>query len=74
MTSRNDERRRPYLSGRRCGRCLLPLETSELRQAGWLFVTFTCPGCGFRQVVTFSPGELEEWARRQARGNHESQA
>ncbi len=55
---------RPYLSERRCGRCLLPLETSERREDGWLFVTYRCPGCGNKSVVTFSPAELAEWERR----------
>ena len=62
-----DDRRRPYLMDRRCGRCLIPLETSERREGGWLYVTFRCPGCSFKQVVTFSPGELEEWASRGVR-------
>lgn len=68
----NEDRRRPYLTARRCGRCLLPLETSERRQDGWLFVTYRCAGCGQTYVVTFSPAELAEWARRG--GNHEAQA
>jgi len=55
---------RPYLVARHCGRCLIPLETSERREGAWLFVAYSCAGCGFRQVVTFSPAELEEWARR----------
>lgn len=63
----NEDRRRPYLSDRRCGRCLVPLETTERREAGWLYVAYRCPACGFRQVVTFSPAELEEWANRGAR-------
>lgn len=62
-----DEKHRPYLLDRRCGRCLIPLETSERRDGGWLLVTYLCPVCGFSQVVTFSPQELEEWARRQSR-------
>ena len=62
----NEEKRRPYLSDRRCGRCLMPLRTTERREDGWLHVTYACT-CGFRSVVTFSPGELQEWARRQAR-------
>jgi hypothetical protein len=60
----NDEKRRPYLTGRTCGRCLVPLETIEHREGGWLFVTYSCAGCGFRQVVSFSPQELAEWERR----------
>lgn len=60
----NEEKRRPYLSDRRCGRCLIPFKTTERREAGWLYVTFRCLGCGFNQVVTFSPGELMEWERR----------
>jgi hypothetical protein len=60
----NQKNRRPYLSDRRCGRCLVQLETSERREGGWLYVTFHCPGCGFKQVVTFSPTELAEWERR----------
>ena len=60
----NDEKRRPYLSDRRCGRCLVPLETTERREGGWLFVQFSCDSCGFKQVVTFSPAELLEWERR----------
>lgn len=63
----NDEKSRPYLMDRRCGRCLVPLETTEHREGGWLFVTFHCPICGFRTVVTFSPQELAEWERRRAR-------
>ncbi|MBE3111424.1 MAG: hypothetical protein IMZ46_13125 [Acidobacteria bacterium] len=63
----NEEKRRPYLSDRRCGRCIVPLTTEERREDGWLFVTYNCPKCGFRSVVTFSPQELEEWARRQSR-------
>lgn len=59
-----DDRRRPYLMDRRCGRCILPLSIEEHREGGWLFVTYNCGGCGFRQVVTFSPQELAEWARR----------
>ena len=62
-----DEKRRPYLSDRRCGRCIIPLELEERREDGWLFVTYHCLSCGFRTVVTFSPQELEEWARRGAR-------
>lgn len=62
----NEEKRRPYLADRRCGRCLLPFETSERRADGWLYVTFRCPGCGANHAVTFSPAELEEWSRRQA--------
>jgi len=62
-----DEKRRPYLSDRRCGRCLVPLELEERREGGWLFVTYHCLSCGFRQVISFSPQELEEWARRGAR-------
>lgn len=60
----NDEKRRPYLSDRRCGRCLLPLTTTERHEEGWLFVTYACASCGFKQVVTFSPDELREWTRR----------
>ncbi|GEM_PF-2216094 len=63
----NEEKRRPYLSGRTCGRCIVPLTTTEYREGGWLFVTYACLKCGFRQVITFSPHELEEWARRGAR-------
>ena len=63
----NEEKRRPYLSGRSCGRCLVPFETSERREDGWLFVTYACRKCGFSQVVSFSPQELEEWARRGSR-------
>lgn len=63
----NDEKRRPYLSDRRCGRCLVPLETTERREDGWLFVTYACRKCGFNQVVSFSPGELMEWERRGSR-------
>ena len=62
----NDEKRRPYVTGRRCGRCLVPFEISERREGGWLFVSFTCPVCGYKNVVSFSPGELLEWERRQA--------
>ena len=61
-----EEKRRPYLSDRRCGRCIIPLELEERREGGWLFVTYHCAGCGFSQVVTFGPQELEEWARRGA--------
>jgi len=60
----NDEKRRPYLSDRRCGQCLVPLEVKDRREDGWLFVTYRCPVCGFHQVVTFSPQELMEWERR----------
>ena len=62
-----DDRRRPYLTDRRCGRCLVPLETTERREGGWLFVQFSCDKCGFQTVVTFSPQELAEWERRGAR-------
>jgi len=55
---------RPYLVARQCGRCLTPLEMTERREGAWFFATYYCPKCGFRQVVTFSPAELEEWARR----------
>ena len=55
---------RPYLVDRRCGTCLTPLETTERREGGWLYVTYSCASCGFKQVVTFSPAELAEWARR----------
>lgn len=55
---------RPYLEARRCGRCIVPFEISERREGGWLFVTYSCSRCGFRQVITFSPAELEEWGRR----------
>jgi len=67
MTSTNDERRRPYLTGRSCGRCLVPFELEERREGGWLFVTYRCPKCSNSSTVTFSPQELEEWARRGAR-------
>ncbi|MEN6560101.1 MAG: hypothetical protein ABFD52_04925 [Acidobacteriota bacterium] len=60
----SEDRRRPYLSDRRCGRCLIPLEIRERREDGWLIVTYRCPICGFNQAITFSPQELEEWARR----------
>jgi len=63
----NEEKRRPYLSDRRCGRCIIPLETTDRREGGWLYVTYHCSSCGFNQVVTFSPQELAEWARRQSR-------
>ena len=61
----SEDRRRPYLSDRRCGRCLVPLEISERREDGWLFVVYRCSGCGATSTVTFSPQELQEWARRQ---------
>jgi ribosomal protein S27AE len=60
----NDEKKRPYLSDRRCGRCIVPLTTTEHREGGWLMVTYACGKCGFRSVVTFSPQELDEWTRR----------
>lgn len=60
----NDEKKRPYLTDRHCGKCLLPLTTTERRSDGWLYVTYRCASCGFRQVVTFSPQELAEWTRR----------
>lgn len=63
----NEKKNRPYLMDRRCGSCLTPLETTEHREDGWLFVTYHCLSCGFRTVVTFSPQELEEWARRGSR-------
>lgn len=73
-----NDRRRPFLMDRRCGRCLVRLEISENREGGWLFATYRCPVCGFRQVVTFSPAELEEWERRGRKWNgdarNESQA
>lgn len=59
-----DDRRRPYLVDRRCGRCIVPLTTTESREGGWLFVTYRCQVCGYSSVVTFSPDELVEWARR----------
>lgn len=55
---------RPYLSGRRCGLCLVPLTISEYTEGGWLFATYACPSCGARTVMTFSPQELDEWRRR----------
>jgi len=58
---------RPYLTERRCGRCLVPFEITEHRADGWLFATYACPTCGNRTMVTFSPQELEEWARRGTR-------
>lgn len=58
---------RPYLIDRRCGRCLVPLETVESREGGWLIVTYICPTCGPVSTVTFSPQELAEWARRRSR-------
>jgi predicted RNA-binding Zn-ribbon protein involved in translation (DUF1610 family) len=58
---------RPYLSDRRCGRCLVPFQTSERREGGWLYVSFLCPRCGYKSVVTFSPGELAEWESRRRR-------
>ncbi|MGA2533816.1 MAG: hypothetical protein ABSG19_12375 [Candidatus Aminicenantales bacterium] len=63
----NEEKRRPYLSDRRCGRCLVPFELEERREGGWLFVTYRCPVCGNKNVVSFSPQELQEWALRGAR-------
>ena len=60
----NNEKRRPYLMDRKCSRCLVPLETSERWKDDWLFVTYKCPGCPFRQVVTFSPAELAEREQR----------
>ncbi|MGA2363427.1 MAG: hypothetical protein ABSG73_13330 [Candidatus Aminicenantales bacterium] len=62
----NEKRDRPYLSDRRCGRCLVPFETTERREGGWLYVTFRCPSCGYKSVVTFSPQELQEWERRRS--------
>ena len=61
-----EDRRRPYLVDRRCGRCLIPLEMSERHEDGWLIVTYRCSGCGATSTVTFSPQELQEWARRQS--------
>jgi hypothetical protein len=58
---------RPYLVNRFCDRCILPLEISERREGSWLFVTYSCGRCGFRQVVSFSPAELAEWERRRKR-------
>jgi len=55
---------RPYLVDRRCGTCLTPLVTTERHEEGWLIVTYNCPSCDFKSVVTFSPAELQEWARR----------
>jgi ribosomal protein S27AE len=55
---------RPFLVDRYCGKCIVPLETTERHEDGWLHVTYACGKCGFRQVVTFSPFELQEWARR----------
>jgi DNA-directed RNA polymerase subunit RPC12/RpoP len=55
---------RPYLTDRRCGRCLVPFEITEHREGGWLFATYACPTCGNRTVVTFSPQELQERERR----------
>ena len=60
----NEEKRRPYLTGRSCGQCLTPFEITEHREGGWLFATYACPACGNRIVVTFSPAELAEWERR----------
>ena len=60
----NDEKRRPYLTGRSCGQCLVPLETTERREDGWLIIVYSCRVCEFKTVVTFSPQELEEWERR----------
>lgn len=65
-----EDRRRPYLTDRHCGRCLVPLETSERRADGWLIVVFRCPKCGASSTVTFSPQELDEWARRGAAGHN----
>ena len=64
MMTMNDEKRRPYLSDRKCGKCLTPLEISEYREAGWMFATYRCAKCDFRQVISFSPQELAEWERR----------
>ena len=56
---------RPYLvADRRCGCCRRPFVITERREDGWIFVTYRCDRCGFNQVVTFSPQELEEWQRR----------
>ena len=55
---------RPYLVDRRCGTCITPLETTERHEEGWLHVTYACGKCGFKQVVTFSPAELQARARR----------
>lgn len=58
---------RPYLvADRRCGCCRRPFEISERHEDGWCYVTYVCARCGFNQVVTFSPAELEEWQRRSA--------
>ena len=71
----NEEKRRPYLSDRRCGQCLKPFETTEKRsQDGWLSVIYHCPGCGNTSTVTFSPAELEEWGRRSLRSAGRSQS
>jgi transcriptional regulator NrdR family protein len=64
MTTAKD---RPYLTDRSCGKCLVRFETSERREGGWLYVTFRCPGCGHKSVVTFSPQELAEWESRRRR-------
>ncbi|MCJ7611943.1 MAG: hypothetical protein MUP19_06745 [Candidatus Aminicenantes bacterium] len=58
---------RPYLVNRRCGHCIIPLETTERHAGGWLFVTYACLKCGFKQVISFSPAELMEWDRRGSR-------
>ena len=55
---------RPYLVDRRCATCLTPLVTTERHGDGWLYVTYACGKCGFRQVVIFSPQDLAEWSCR----------
>ena len=55
---------RPYLTGRLCGHCIVPFKISEYREGGWLFATYACPKCGYKNVVTFSPAEMAEWQRR----------
>jgi hypothetical protein len=60
----NAEKQKPYLTGCRCGRCITPLETTERRESGTLYVTYVCTRCGVRTVVTFPPAKLAEWERR----------
>ncbi len=58
------EEKSPYVDDDRCGRCFSPVRREERWEGGWLYVTLSCTVCGFKKVVTFSPGELAEREKR----------
>ena len=56
------DKRRPYLTGLKCGRCIILLKIRKRWDAGRLSVIYNCARCGFSKTLEYSPGELAAWA------------